>query len=377
MMNHIRPVAGFSKELDGLRGVAILVVMVFHAGMDVLSGGFFGVDIFFVLSGFLITSLLIREFDKSGRIRLGNFYFKRFLRLIPALLILLITFVLVSYLALSEEAAGRSYIEALAALAFFSNWSRAFSMYPSHFLGHTWSLAIEGQFYLLWPLLLVFLLHVSRRRWPILAVAAIIALGSALMRIYLLKEGAPPMRLFNGLDTRLDALLLGCFVGALVASGSLEGNARFALKKALYVLAPMSVICLAALLCLGNWRVQWVYQYGFVLAELSAAALILEVLTNREGLLGRLAGAKWLVWVGSISYGLYLWHYPIYLAMFAMKFNMPSVITLGSLLALVAATLSYYVVEKPLSRYKRRFGGSTVGLPVGKRGIGDSRAPVD
>ena len=134
---------GYNPGLDGLRGTAILSVMAYHAQTPFFRGGFIGVDIFFVLSGFLISSLLVSEFDRCNAVSLKNFYMRRLLRLAPALIGLLVIFCVASSLFLSAQKANSNYIDSLIALAYLSNWARALSIHPPDFLGHTWSLSIE------------------------------------------------------------------------------------------------------------------------------------------------------------------------------------------------------------------------------------------
>lgn len=215
-----------SPALTGLRGGAVLLVMLFHADVPMLRGGYIGVDIFFVLSGFLISSLLIEEFHASGTINIKHFYIRRLLRLAPAVLLLLAIFSLLSFLFLSPERSSRNLIDALIALTYMSNWARAFSIHPPDYLGHTWSLSIEEQFYIFWPLTLVLFLRLSPRLSHVAVLILAIALASAGLRIFLLAEGASFFRLYNGLDTRADALMIGCALAAFFHGGEGRPSGR-------------------------------------------------------------------------------------------------------------------------------------------------------
>ena len=350
---------GYIPELDGLRGVAILGVMFFHANAPFLKGGYLGVDIFFVLSGFLITSLLISEFDGSGSVSLKNFYMRRVLRLGPALIALLIVFCLASFAVLSEEKANSNFVDALISLAYFSNWARAFSIHPPDFLGHTWSLSIEEQFYIVWPIILLMLLRVSKKRHHVVVIAAAIALFSWIFRIYLSMNAAPIERIYNGLDTRADALMVGCTLGVVLSSGLVSENAKKMLQKLLVVIAPLSMACLLAFSILSSWRNPWMYYCGFFIVELLTAALVLDILMNPQSIIRKLLAMRWLVWVGSISYGLYLWHYPIYRTISALGFHGLTIITVGSLVTFIVAALSYYAMERPILKFKKRFARAT------------------
>lgn len=350
----------YISELDGLRGAAILAVMIFHAGAPFLRGGFIGVDVFFVLSGFLITSLLISEFDRYGSVSLKNFYIRRALRLAPALISLLIVFCLASFAVLDEEKANSNYKDALISLAYLSNWARAFSMHPPDFLGHTWSLSIEEQFYIVWPIILLMLLRASEKRHHVVAIAAAIALLSWAFRIYLSINATPPERLYNGLDTRADALMVGCTLGVMLSSGLVSENAKNMLQKLLVVIAPLSVACLIAFSTLVHWRDPNMYYFGFFIVEILTAVLVLDILMNPQSIIRKLLAMRWLVWVGSISYGLYLWHYPIYRTMSALGFHGLTIISVGSFITFIVATLSYYVMEKPILTFKKHFARVTL-----------------
>jgi peptidoglycan/LPS O-acetylase OafA/YrhL len=200
-------------SLDGLRGLAILAVMLNNARY--LPGGFLGVDIFFVLSGFLITALLLQEWQRTGTIRLGAFYARRALRLLPALFALL-ALVLVApglfYLA------ARPWKDAAIAALYATNWVNAFSLRNMAILDHTWSWTVEEQFYVLWPPLVPVLLALRvRRRWILSMVLLGISVSTRL-RLLLWDGPASIKRLYYGLGTRLDALLVGCLVALLVSS---------------------------------------------------------------------------------------------------------------------------------------------------------------
>jgi peptidoglycan/LPS O-acetylase OafA/YrhL len=147
----------YTPALDGIRGVSILAVMIYHAGASFLPGGFIGVDVFFVLSGFLITALLLKEYDRGRQIQLKKLYIRRVLRLAPALAVLLFVFTVSSWLLLEPKQAGSHLWDAFITLCYASNWTQALDIHPPDLLGHTWSLSIEEQFYILWPMTLCLL----------------------------------------------------------------------------------------------------------------------------------------------------------------------------------------------------------------------------
>lgn len=345
----------YVPELDGLRGVAIIFVMLFHFEVPLFEGGFIGVDIFFVLSGFLITSLLVQEFDRIGRINLQYFYIRRVLRLGPSLICLLVIFCLISFIVLDRKEAIDNLIDALISLVYFSNWARAFMLHPPDFLGHTWSLSIEEQFYILWPIALLMLLRIVNDRRYIIIISIFIALCSWCLRSYLVIDQAPVERLYNGLDTRADALMLGCALGVLISSRLMTENARRYLSKSLMIIAPCSMIGLLALAIFGRWQDPAMYFFGFFAVELFTVVLILDCLIDNQSIIRRFLKIKWLVWTGSISYGLYLWHYPIYRVLSALGFSPLSVVLIGISITFAIAACSYYLLEKPILKLKKGF----------------------
>lgn len=352
------PKSGYMPELDGLRGLAILAVMIFHANVDApfLKGGFLGVDVFFVLSGFLITSLLVQEFDRCGAVNLKTFYIRRLLRLGPALFALLIIFCAISLTLLSKADAQKNYVEAVIALTYLSNWARAYSIRPPDFLAHTWSLSIEEQFYILWPVLLLTLLRVLRKKYYVALAAAGIALLSWATRAYLATEEASIERLYNGLDTRADALMVGCTLGVVFSPNTLKPGARKIFAKALTLMAPVGVAALVAFFFYSDWRHTGMYYWGFVVIELLTVVIIVDVSISSRSVVKKLFAMRWLVWVGSISYGLYLWHYPIYRTMVELHFDGLAILSAGSAITFAIAIASYYLLERPvLRKFKPRF----------------------
>lgn len=345
----------YVPELDGLRGVAILVVMLFHANVSFLGGGFIGVDIFFVLSGFLITSLLIKEFEHTGSVSLKHFYMRRILRLGPALLLLLVVFCIVGFIFLGEEKAIANLVDALIALAYLSNWARAFDLHPPDFLGHTWSLSIEEQFYILWPIVLVTLLRINKNRWVVVFFAAVVALISWFLRILMAMNDVSVERLYNGLDTRADALMVGCVLGILTSSRLISERAKDILAQWLKYVALSFMICLLGFFVFSEWQDLRMYYFGFFAVELFAVTLIFDIMINKKSMIGKILAMRWLVWVGSISYGLYLWHYPIFRTMIALGYNDWAVIFIGTFVTFAIATSSYYFLERPILKFKKSY----------------------
>jgi peptidoglycan/LPS O-acetylase OafA/YrhL len=301
--------------LDGLRGIAITLVVLVHA-FGWPANGAQGVDLFLVLSGFLITTLLMREREENGRVDLVAFYKRRARRLMPALLVLLVVYFAVT---------GAGF-ETAAGLTYTTDLTRAFDLGPSGALGHLWSLGLEEQFYLVWPAVL-FLVVRGRRR---VAVALLCLLIAAIFvrQVELVNTG---IRVVTGPDTRSLGLAVGC-LAALVPFKARRWIPPVALLVVTYVaVTPLQLW--------GTWS---------LLFCTACAALILSALNN-ESLLTRALSWRPLAALGLVSYSVYLWHYPILAAM-GVDHRSFGVRTLGLACAIIASVLSWRYVEQPFLR---------------------------
>lgn len=352
---------GYRPELDGLRGIAILFVLFFHI-TNWFPGGAIGVDIFFVLSGFLITTLLLEERQKYGAISLRRFYIRRFLRLLPAMFTYVLAFLFLS--SIVNYASRSLKIEAaIFSLTYTSNWAQAFG-HPMESLplAHLWSLAVEEQFYLLWPSALVL---ITRRRfssatvrWVLIGTIAAVFLW----RLLLIWQGEGAIRIYHGTDTRIDELLIGCLVGVAFASKRVDRPSPSLFKL-------VSVGTVIALLVFGFTadidEADTPWFYGMFLPAIAAgiACLIHVVMTASWPRLNRALATRWLVYVGLISYALYLWHV---LAIAILKYISeptysylvklgPALQPIAFVLTFVLAAASYHLVEMPFLRLKKRF----------------------
>lgn len=342
---------GYRKGLDGLRGVAVLSVMIYHSGL--IRGGFLGVDVFFALSGFLITSLLLEERAATGAVDIRSFYFRRALRLLPALLVFVAFW---SSLLLAGVPAELwplvgGYVAAV--LFYVANWAGVHGMLLGIF-GQTWSLAIEEQFYLIWPLALVVLARRVGRPARLAALLTAAALASLAWRLYLALAGASVDRLYFGTDTHADGLLIGAALAAWLAGGRLGSLASA--SRPCRVAAAVSAITLAAVLLAAPAPG---YAYGVsVVAVLATAGLILDVMMQGSPI-ARLLEAGWLAGVGRISYGLYLWHFSVFTHLGTLRRPgeaaaplLPSIAAWG--ITFAAALLSYFIVERRFLACKGR-----------------------
>ena len=275
---------GFVPALNGLRGVAILLVLGNHIPLrkyaSLLPGGYAGVDLFFVLSGFLITTLLVQEFNRKGSISLRNFYIRRVLRLGPALIIMLSVICALSFVLFDPVRARQNCFYALIALFYASNWVKALSHNGLGIVAQTWSLSAEEQFYVIWPILLLILLRATRRSRHLIFAAAALALLSWCDGICLALRGATFTRIMFGLDSKLVTLMIGCLLGVWLASGHMTEGAKRFFQKLLVILAPLSLVCLVAFSISGNVLGKGLFYYGFAIIALLAAALILDVMVT-------------------------------------------------------------------------------------------------
>jgi peptidoglycan/LPS O-acetylase OafA/YrhL len=350
---------GHRPALDGVRGVAILAVVAAHTERFRSPAGFEAVDVFFVLSGFLITCLLLEEWQRRGTISLRRFYMRRILRLLPALGVMLLTFVIYHWCISPRPTAIAVSIDALVAFFYSSNWALAYGFHQPNLFGHAWSLSIEEQFYVAWPLLLLLLLRFTRFPKSTLNWLLLGAFLVSVERVLLLASGSSFHRLFYGTDTRAGRLLLGCAGGLAFHTGVL--GASVALPWGWRVLKVSAYISAAGLALLGAYSpFTWEFEFCVVyfLIPIFGTLLVLELVQEERGLLRRLFEMRWLTYIGKISYGVYLWHYPIFTEV--QRRHWPAAKELGIEFGLtaVAVLASYYLLERPLLRLKARFQGS-------------------
>jgi peptidoglycan/LPS O-acetylase OafA/YrhL len=350
--------------LDGLRGVAVLAVMFFHAGVQWAGGGLLGVDVFFVLSGYLVTSLLLGEYARSGTIKLRQFWARRARRLLPALFVLLAGVCV--YARWTDTGIPPSQIrgDAFSTLTYVANWhyilagQNYFTRYlaPSPLL-HTWSLAVEEQFYLVWPLVALFVLrHFGRRGvgWT----AGLLAAGSATVSAVLYLNGASVNRLYYGTDTRAQSIMVGAVIAVLVPMARdhmtrdrapyLE--AHRGASRLVGVIGAVGAVALAYCLHAVQGTGAFLYEGGFLLVSLSTAAIVAAVVARPRDLLSRALSWRPLRYTGRISYGLYLYHWPIFLVLTSPRTGLSGfpLLLLRFAVTFVAADLSYRFIEKPI-----------------------------
>lgn len=297
--------------LDGLRALAITLVVGYHIDRDVVPAGFWGVILFFVLSGYLITRLLVAERDRTGRVSLGRFYLRRALRLLPALMIVCFSLLIV----------GTAWSGVAPVLGYYGNYARIAGV-DLGLLTHSWSLAVEEHFYLVWPLVIGSVSARHRLRVVgFLAVAAVVWRGIAIVTM-------SPGWVYNATDTNAAALLAGCWLAVM--------------RPPAWRWAGWSIPMLAALVFLPVLGVDGpAFAWGGFLAVALSVAAVQFALARPSLLEGRVV-----VWVGKVSYGLYLWHYVF------VRSDLPTWVAL--ILTVVVTAASWYLVEAPIRRSRGR-----------------------
>ena len=357
----VSPRPGHIPGLDGLRALAVIAVLLFHYWPTSLPGGYLGVDVFFVVSGFLISTLLLREVDQHGRVDLLGFWRRRARRLVPALLLVVVTSVAVARLVGGDLLVGIGR-QTLGALTFTSNWleiaagaSYFHSTSPILFVNF-WSLAVEEQFYLLWPISLVLALALTRTtRQRVMAVAGIGVVSTLLMAILSL-GGADTTRIYYGTDTHL----MGLMFGAALAIAWADPEHRAGLRTRVWRRwrGPAVLGSLVVLVALMRWLGDgsaFTFRGGIALASLATAVLIAGLLESPSPW-RRLMSARPLGWIGERSYGIYLWHWPVIVIAGALVPYAPGtgravLVVLGALtVTLVLSELSLRLVERPVRR---------------------------
>jgi len=353
----LQPSLRYNPALNGLRAVAAMLVVGDHCRVPGFGAGYFGVDLFFVLSGYLITRLLVDEFGAHSRIDLPGFYMRRFLRLTPPLLLMLAAYLAVAPTLWPQPGLWAHVRDAGLAGFYLSDYAQAFWQHPKMLL-QTWSLSVEEHFYLAWPFAILLLARV-KLRWRIAALIGLYFLATAWRIVEYERLGW--FVAYYSFDTRLSGLVLG----ALLAT-SLPRLGRVSEETAN---AAGLIACVMIVSCLrvSNWGTPWAMQWTITLVELAAAAILIAA-SVRTSWVSAVLSAPPLVGIGIISYGIYLWHYP---AAFFLREHLPWYQTWPLVLAfaLAAATASYLILERPLQRYRR-------GLTARRREAADERVAV-
>lgn len=316
----------YIPALDGIRAIAVFLVFLFHSRVPGFFGGYLGVDVFFVLSGFLITSLLLREIDISGSVQILRFYKKRMMRLMPPLLCVLALYLCLAPLVWPDH--GRHGFDALIAAAYLTDTRLADTALS---LRYTWSLSVEQHYYLLWPLILLPLVRVQPNR--LIHWLAALYVAATLWRVYCALSGYQWNAIYYHFDTRLSGLLFGSLLAARLRNqpGTVAPSLAWAIPTA---------GCIAFV----GWFNSLGLVAGIVFAELATGATIAAIMQPGRQRLRHLLSVPLLVYVGKLSYGIYLFHYPI---VYYVREHFPPLETLAISipLSLMLAALSYHTIE--------------------------------
>lgn len=354
----------YVPALDGIRTIAVALVILYHLSVPGFQGGLLGVAVFFTLSGYLITTNLVNSKLRHDSFRLKTFWFRRFRRLLPAVITTLLA-VLFLTVAFTPESTTKHSWQALSALFYVNNWYTiaAGESYFDKFAGlgpldHMWSLSIEEQFYLIWPLILVALFTLLRGRRRIVAATVALSIASFGLMWWLAANGNDHTRIYEGTDTRAGGLLLGAALAIALAFRRNDG-AKATLNRGLsFMLGVIGLVSVIALSMRTTQQGIFLYQGGLLLVTIATVLMIMAGL-NRESVFSRVLGCTPLRWIGERSYGIYLWHLPI--IAFLPRQWLPGAadnaavawasslgVAVGSV---VLAAISWKVLEDPIRRH--------------------------
>ena len=360
----------YVPALDGMRACAVIAVMMFHGGIPHMEGGFMGVDAFFVLSGFLITSLLIGEWRQSLTIKLGAFWARRARRLLPALLLMMLFVAFFASVIVPKGTYGALRLDALSTLLYVSNWH--FILVNSNYFNetaqsspllHTWSLAVEEQFYVVWPLVVLGVMHFTRSLRALFALCCAAAIGSAIWMHHVYAGGLNTNRAYLGTDTRSQCLFIGCAlaVGLVLLAQRSHEMGRLAKGELWRPARPAGqVLCgLVGIVGAAGAIVIWVlttslssfpYNGGFFLIGLSVGGVVLAAVAAPRSIVPRVLSVSPVRYVGRISYGLYIWHWPIFLWLNGQRTGLQSyeLFAVRVLVTFGVSVVSFHLIERPI-----------------------------
>jgi peptidoglycan/LPS O-acetylase OafA/YrhL len=362
----------YLPPLDGIRAFAVAAVMMYHGGLSFMTGGFMGVDVFFVLSGFLITSLLVGEFRESLTIKLGAFWARRARRLLPALLLMLLFVAFFASVIVPKGTYTALRLDALSTLLYVSNWH--FILVNSNYFNetaaaspllHTWSLAVEEQFYLIWPLVVLAVLHFTKSLRALFALCCAAALGSVLWMGVLFNGAVSTNRVYLGTDTRSQCLFIGCALAVGLVLMTQHSHEEGRLRQGeLWRPAGRSGRMLCGIAGVAGAVAAWIiwvrtnqttsfpYRGGFFLIGLATAAVILSAVGAPRSVVPRFLALPPIRYVGQISYGLYIWHWPLFIWIDHARTGLSgfSLFAVRVIVTFGFSVASFHLVERPIRR---------------------------
>ncbi len=350
----------YMPGLDGLRALAVLSVIAYHLNLPWATGGFLGVTVFFVLSGYLISDLLIAEWSITKKIDLKNFWIRRAKRLLPGMFtLILVVIATVSIFQPSLIASLKQ--DSIAAVFYYSNWWYIFhdlsyfeSFGPPSLLNHFWSLAVEEQFYILWPIIILIGLRFMKRKSLLFLVTIAGAIISTLLMALLFVPGSDPSRVYYGTDTRAFSLLIGAALAMMWPSRKLTNKILASGRITLDIMGFFGLLMFLYMVWKANQYDRFLYQGGLFLLSISTAMLI-AALAHPTSIISRALAMRPLKWIGLRSYGIYLWHFPV-IILFTPKIDTGefSIIRIVFQVILIfgLAALSYQFIEDPIRKGK-------------------------
>lgn len=347
----------YMPGLDGVRAVAVIAIIIYHLNPQWLSGGFLGVDTFFVISGYLITSLLLTEYHNTGKIKLMSFWLRRVKRLIPAVLFLVMGVIVLSLIFMPTEI-QKVRADSIAAIFYVSNWwyimqnVDCFEQFAVQPLKHLWSLAIEEQFYLVFPIVLLSLLSFIRRLKSIRIIFLILLVISmiAMMVLYVPNENVA--RVYFGTDTRIQTLLMGVLLALVWPPFQLKAKVNRQMRTMIDTAGVVGLAILFICFKFVSETNSILYYGGFFLIS-TVTLLVIASSVHPSGYFAKFLGNKVFTFIGSRSYSLYLWHYPIIVLIhhqFVQGQIPPLVYVVEILLMVLMAEFSYKFIEQPFRK---------------------------
>ena len=341
-----KAVIKYFPALDGLRGAMAIAVIIVHVNRDWFPGAPIVMDVFFVISGFLISMIIQKEIQKTGTLSILRFWQRRLTRLYPALLVVVACSLLMASLLIKDM--SPVLYDALSSIFYYSNWTKIYNyVYPGMF-GHTWSLSVEEQFYLLWPVFFVLTLQLNLRKIHTTIILLLIACVSILWRIHLIDQGVPWSRVYYALETRMDAFVAG---GVLALHFDWLRARANALKW--HALLNLCALALAILFITGRPFDINYFLWQQPLAIILSMAAILLLTSSRENFLKRFFSGKLCVFLGVRCYSFYLWHWPIiWLLLMTTELPKLTMLMIAFTSTLLLSSLTYKFVEAPFLSHR-------------------------
>lgn len=350
------PATGHLPALDGLRGVAIALIIAYHFALGWAHGGFLGVDAFLVLSGYFVTTMVLSKEEGGRRFDFAAFWTSRLRRLVPQLAVVTLAVAGWAYFLADRVRLSSIRLDALWAIVFGANWhfiangQSYFDLYsaPSPFR-HVWMLAVVVQFYVLWPPILVGCLRLTHRGRRAGAIVAAVGAAASFALLTLLHDAIDPSRAYYGTDTRAGELLIGALLAFALAGRKLRGRNG---RAVIHTLGFVGMLTAAVLVGVAYDRDRWLYPAGFLAAALSVTAIMASVAHPGRSPVRAVLSLRPVVWVGEISYALYLWHWPVRVALTRSQIGVDGweLTAIRVAVTLAVAVPSYYLIERPIRR---------------------------